>query len=271
MEASAPHSRHRCGASPRWCCGFIFNVLRGQQLPELLLPDPEAQLQGFARPRPVARRQKPAVPRAAKPTASPLKSPSTPAKDCAPPTTCRTTQASYSSFKEHVHQIDMLFPQWLHVDAPRATLLAISSDSHREYPVIEGDRGPRSRRPQRVKRVIQASQGRHRNLSPPQQLQLRTPKAGIPASATCSRIRHKRTALRQQIVRFLHRVSRPIAASRSTLRAFHDDASPGLSDLHPGALRRHAPAQPAPLCQRGRRHPRRRSEAHRRQLRRHRS
>ena len=27
--------------------------------------------------------------------------------------------ASYSSFKEHVHQIDLLFPAWLHVDAPR--------------------------------------------------------------------------------------------------------------------------------------------------------
>ncbi len=26
-------------------------------------------------------------------------------------------EASYSSFKQHVHQIDMLFPEWLHVDA----------------------------------------------------------------------------------------------------------------------------------------------------------
>ena len=28
--------------------------------------------------------------------------------------------ASYTSLKEHVHQIDLLFPQWLHVDSPRA-------------------------------------------------------------------------------------------------------------------------------------------------------
>ena len=46
-------------------------------------------------------------------------------------------EASYSSLKEHVHQIDMLFPQWLHVDSPSGTLMMMSGDNLREYPVIE--------------------------------------------------------------------------------------------------------------------------------------
>ncbi|MGH9559936.1 MAG: polysaccharide deacetylase family protein, partial [Terracidiphilus sp.] len=46
--------------------------------------------------------------------------------------------ASYSSLKEHVRQIDMLFPQWLHVDAPNGTLMMMSSDNLSEYPVIQG-------------------------------------------------------------------------------------------------------------------------------------
>ena len=46
--------------------------------------------------------------------------------------------ASYSSLKEHIHQIDMLFPMWLHVDSPNGTLMMMSGDNLREYPVIEG-------------------------------------------------------------------------------------------------------------------------------------
>ena len=30
--------------------------------------------------------------------------------------------ASYSSLKEHIHQIDLLFPEWLHVVSPDGTL-----------------------------------------------------------------------------------------------------------------------------------------------------
>ncbi len=65
--------------------------------------------------------------------------------------------ASYSSLKEHVHQIDLLFPQWLHVDAPDGTLMMMSSDNLREFPVIEGAtvHDPDDRN--RVKHVIQAA------------------------------------------------------------------------------------------------------------------
>jgi hypothetical protein len=62
--------------------------------------------------------------------------------------------ASYSSFKEHVHQIDLLFPQWLHV-APQGTLMAISNDTHRSYPIVDGNTVHDPDDGDKVKRVIQ--------------------------------------------------------------------------------------------------------------------
>ncbi len=66
--------------------------------------------------------------------------------------------ASYSSLKEHVHQIDMLFPQWLHVDSPNGTLMMMSGDNLREYPVIEGATVHDPDDLNKVKHVIQAAQ-----------------------------------------------------------------------------------------------------------------
>ena len=43
---------------------------------------------------------------------------------------------------------DMLFPQWLHVDSPNGTLMAMSGDNLREFPGHRGQYRPRSRRPQ---------------------------------------------------------------------------------------------------------------------------
>ena len=46
-------------------------------------------------------------------------------------------EASYSSFKQHVHQIDLLFPEWLHIDASKPVLAALDNESHRAYPIID--------------------------------------------------------------------------------------------------------------------------------------
>ena len=69
--------------------------------------------------------------------------------------------ASYSSLKEHIHQIDMLFPQWLHVDSPDGTLMTMSSDNLREYPVIEGATVHDPDDLNKVKHVIQAARDRY--------------------------------------------------------------------------------------------------------------
>ncbi len=65
--------------------------------------------------------------------------------------------ASYSSLKEHIHQIDMLFPQWLHVDSPDGTLMMMSGDNLSEYPVIEGATVHDPDYLNKVKNVIQAA------------------------------------------------------------------------------------------------------------------
>jgi hypothetical protein len=38
--------------------------------------------------------------------------------------------ASYSSLKEHIKQIDLLFPEWLHVITPDGTITAYTIDNH---------------------------------------------------------------------------------------------------------------------------------------------
>src|SRR5438874_6942707 len=45
--------------------------------------------------------------------------------------------ASYSSLKQHIHQIDLLFPEWLHVVTPDGTLTSYSLDN-RPFAVVDG-------------------------------------------------------------------------------------------------------------------------------------
>jgi cellulose synthase/poly-beta-1,6-N-acetylglucosamine synthase-like glycosyltransferase/peptidoglycan/xylan/chitin deacetylase (PgdA/CDA1 family)/spore germination protein YaaH len=134
--------------------GFIFNVLRVQPLPELLLPTPKhnfkalpdrtLQLKG-AKARPARRKT------GRKPSEIPLNS----GEGLRAAYYVPYDEASYASFKEHVHQIDMLYPEWLHVDSPNATLLSIHNDSHREYPIVDGSAVHDPDEDNSIKRVIQ--------------------------------------------------------------------------------------------------------------------
>jgi hypothetical protein len=48
MEAAAPHPGHCRGRFHADLSGFIFNVLRTQHLPELLLPTPSTTYKALA-------------------------------------------------------------------------------------------------------------------------------------------------------------------------------------------------------------------------------
>ena len=114
--------------------GFIFNVLRTQQLPELLLPTPKHNYRALA--------EHPALVKGAKPARrwtnrKPSEITLNTGEGLRAAYYVQDDATSYASLKEHVHQIDLLFPQWLHVDASQATLLGIDTDSHHEYPVID--------------------------------------------------------------------------------------------------------------------------------------
>jgi hypothetical protein len=65
--------------------------------------------------------------------------------------------ASYSSFKEHVHQIDLLFPGVAACGRSSGNAAGMSSDNHREYAVIEGNTVHDPDEMNKIKRVIQAS------------------------------------------------------------------------------------------------------------------
>jgi cellulose synthase/poly-beta-1,6-N-acetylglucosamine synthase-like glycosyltransferase/peptidoglycan/xylan/chitin deacetylase (PgdA/CDA1 family)/spore germination protein YaaH len=45
--------------------------------------------------------------------------------------------ASYSSLKHHVKQIDLLFPEWLHVISPTGQIIAYTPDDNRPFPVVD--------------------------------------------------------------------------------------------------------------------------------------
>ena len=46
--------------------------------------------------------------------------------------------ASYSSLKQHIHQIDLLFPEWIHIVTPDGTLTSYSLDN-RPFAVVDKD------------------------------------------------------------------------------------------------------------------------------------
>jgi cellulose synthase/poly-beta-1,6-N-acetylglucosamine synthase-like glycosyltransferase/peptidoglycan/xylan/chitin deacetylase (PgdA/CDA1 family)/spore germination protein YaaH len=113
---------------------FIFNILRIQKLPELLLPTPRHNYKALPDlsdkyVRPARRRTN------RKPSEIPLNT----GEGLRAAYYVQDDEASYASLKDHVQQIDLLFPQWLHVDAPSGAMMAMSADNLSEYPVVEGN------------------------------------------------------------------------------------------------------------------------------------
>jgi cellulose synthase/poly-beta-1,6-N-acetylglucosamine synthase-like glycosyltransferase/peptidoglycan/xylan/chitin deacetylase (PgdA/CDA1 family)/spore germination protein YaaH len=181
--------------------GFIFNVLRSQQLPELLLPtlkhnykalpDHSALSKGAKTPRPARR----------KTDRKPSEIPFNTGEGLRAAFYVQYDATSYSSFKEHVHEIDLLFPEWLHVNASSGALMAINNDTNREYPVVDGATVHDPDELNKVKRVIQATREdteifpHMNNFNPNTQ-------SWDPATAAVLADNGKRAVLRQQISTF---------------------------------------------------------------------
>jgi cellulose synthase/poly-beta-1,6-N-acetylglucosamine synthase-like glycosyltransferase/peptidoglycan/xylan/chitin deacetylase (PgdA/CDA1 family)/spore germination protein YaaH len=220
--------------------GFIFNVMRTQHLPELLLPTPRHNYKAL--PEPVLRSGKSARPARRKTTRKPSEIPFNSGEGLRAAYYVQDDPASYSSLKEHIHQIDFLFPQWLHATAPTGALMAINNDTHREYPVVEGATVHDPDDSDRVKRVIQAAREdteifpHLNNFNPNTQ-------AWDAAFGVILKDAGKRAALRQQIVRFF--TAYPIYRGLSLdFESLPDDAGPAYlsfihelyGDLHPRSL-----------------------------------
>ena len=218
---------------------FIFNVLRYQQLPELLLPVPRHNYKALPERQPL-KGQRPARRKSGR---KPSDIPFNTGEGLRAAYYVPYDQASYSSLKEHVHQIDLLFPEWMHINAPQPTLLATNTDTHREYPVIDSSTVHDPDELNKIKRVIQAAKEdteifpHLNNFNPNTQ-------DWDPAVSGIFDDPGKRAALRQQIVRFLAAFPayRGISLDIENLA---DEASPGYmsfirelyGDLHQRNLR----------------------------------
>ena len=181
--------------------GFVVDVLRNQHLPELLLPVPKHNYKALPERPPTLRGAKSPRPARRKTDRKPSEIPFNTGEGLRAAYYAQDDAASYSSFKEHVHQIDMLFPEWLHVYSGSGTLMAMTSDN-REYPVVDGATVHDPDEMYKIKRVIQAAREDteifpHLNNFNPRNQSF---DSGVGAVLTDV---NKRAALRQQIVRFL--------------------------------------------------------------------
>ncbi len=176
--------------------------------------------------------------------------------------------ASYSSMKEHVHQIDLLFPQWLHFDAPSHDLEGTTSDGH-EFPIFQGGAIHDPDENNKVKRVIQAAREDTEIFPHLNNFNAHT-QSFDPAMGDVIKDPAKRAVIRQEILRLL--TAFPSYRGLSfDIENLNDDARSGLSHADPGNLLRSASAPSSSLRQRRCVHLIRRSEIHRRKLRRRRA
>jgi cellulose synthase/poly-beta-1,6-N-acetylglucosamine synthase-like glycosyltransferase/peptidoglycan/xylan/chitin deacetylase (PgdA/CDA1 family)/spore germination protein YaaH len=222
---------------------FIFNVLRYQQLPELLLPTPRHNYKALPDHASFLHGQKAPRPARRKTGRKPSDIPFNTGEGLRAAYYVEDDPASYSSFKAHVHQIDLLFPQWLHIDAPQPVLLAMSADHRHEYPVIDSAAVHDPDEQDKIKHVIEVTKEdteifpHLNNFNPNTQ-------SWDPAVGAMLADPAKRTALCQQIVRFLTALPAYRGVSLD-FESLPDGASPAYisfvrelyADLHPRNLR----------------------------------
>jgi cellulose synthase/poly-beta-1,6-N-acetylglucosamine synthase-like glycosyltransferase/peptidoglycan/xylan/chitin deacetylase (PgdA/CDA1 family)/spore germination protein YaaH len=135
--------------------GFIFNVLRVQRLPELLLPNQKHTTRGLQQSRTVANHGgRPLHPARRKTNRKPSEIPFNADEGLRAAYYIPDDPASYASLKEHVHQIDFIFPQWLHVDGSSTDLEGTNQDGF-EFPIFQAGAVHDPDTYNKVKRVIQ--------------------------------------------------------------------------------------------------------------------
>ena len=117
---------------------FGINVLRRERLPELLLPIPKRNYRPF-RDSSYARKSKSSqralrLKRHRRPSDIPFNS----GERLRAAYYVDYDAASYTSLKQHIHDIDLLFTDWLHVITPDGRLTAFTFDNH-PYAVVDAN------------------------------------------------------------------------------------------------------------------------------------
>jgi cellulose synthase/poly-beta-1,6-N-acetylglucosamine synthase-like glycosyltransferase/peptidoglycan/xylan/chitin deacetylase (PgdA/CDA1 family)/spore germination protein YaaH len=150
--------------------------------------------------------------------------------------------ASYSSLKQHISQVDLLFPEWLHVITPDGKLNAYAADNS-PYGVIDHGTVRQVDREAKVARTVAAN---HVNLDIFPQVDNYDPRKGVwvPEIGNFLSDEAARTSFIQQVHSFL--VANPSYRGLSIhLEEIPASAQPGFKaliaalyqDLHPHGLR----------------------------------
>jgi len=132
---------------------FFLNVMRRQALPELLLPQPKRNYKAL-RENTGPVKGKGARPARRHTNRKPSDIPLNTGEGVRAAYYVQDDPASYSSLKEHVRQIDLLFPEWLFVSVPDGKLRGVTLDN-RPYDVVDARGAHDVDQQGRVKRVIQ--------------------------------------------------------------------------------------------------------------------
>jgi cellulose synthase/poly-beta-1,6-N-acetylglucosamine synthase-like glycosyltransferase/peptidoglycan/xylan/chitin deacetylase (PgdA/CDA1 family)/spore germination protein YaaH len=117
---------------------FTFGVLSMKPLPELILATPTRNYKALAnRPKPIVKPGKAAKSAHRKTETKPSDVVLNSGEGLRAAFYVDWDAASYSSLKEHIKQIDLLFPEWIHVITPDGNLTAYSIDDNHPFPIID--------------------------------------------------------------------------------------------------------------------------------------
>ena len=135
---------------------FSFNVLRHQNLPNLLLPVPKHNYHALPDRTNELRAARAPHRHRNHPHGKPSEIPMNSGEGLRAAYYTPDDAASYSSFKEHVHQIDFLFPVWLHLDSSNGQLMGTTDEGH-EFPIFSGSSVHDPDQQDKIKHTIQAA------------------------------------------------------------------------------------------------------------------
>ncbi len=178
---------------------FAISVLRRQQLPELLLVTPKRNYKALKETEPAVK--KGAVKARRKTTKKPTDVPLNEGESLRAAYLVEYDEASYSSLKENIHSIDLLYPEWLHMVTPDGKLTAYTLDN-RPYDVVDKNGVHNVDRENRVARTIAESKA---NTDVLPLIQNSDPNSGFNAGVISTMLAdpHARQNFQQQVDTFL--------------------------------------------------------------------
>jgi peptidoglycan-N-acetylglucosamine deacetylase len=133
---------------------FFLGVLKRQTLPELLLPQQKRNYKAL-REKNTEQRAKGTRPARRKTGRKPSEIPFNTGEGLRAAYYVNDDPASYSSLKDHIRQIDLLFPQWLFVSMPSGRLQGVTLDN-RSFDVVDARGVHDVDQQDKVKKVIQS-------------------------------------------------------------------------------------------------------------------